>query len=273
MYAKGYPPFQKCVACIQNIKEGSVKVLVNKTSEILGDCYKCSLRVWWVTKWEQTGLSNGLTLTAEWDLWKEIALMKELSLLLVNSWCTTEWCGSAGSLLYRKGGDPQPWGCTPSVTNRARPDTAHSSGVLWGFSMGRGTGFLIPSPAWQKCPVASRFAKNVGVNQVRHNYWKRGAYQIQPQGAGLAILSWLLFWNHFSYGFLWFVGFFLFVISASVPIPLPWHETCQGHNFSPSPLQSVSLAPNFWSTAISTTWSILFSHFMGLFGLFLSQNT
>lgn len=168
---------------------------------------------------------------------------------------------TAGSLLYRKGGDPQPWGCTPSVTNRARPDTAHSSGVLWGFNMGRGTGFLILSPAWQKCPVASRFAKNVGVNQVRHNYWKRGAYQIQPQGAGLAILSWLLFWNHFSYGFLWFVGFFLFVISASVPIPLPWHETCQGHNFSPSPLQSVSLAPNFWSTAIYSPISWVYLDF------------
>lgn len=74
----------------------------------------------------------------------------------------------------------------------------------------------------------------------------------------------------FSYGFLWFI---IFSSLFYVPIPLPWHETCQGHSFSPSPLQSVSLSPNFWSTAISTTWSILFSHFMGLFGFFPSQIT
>lgn len=107
------------------------------------------------------GMSNGLTLTAERDLWKEIALVKESSLLLVNSWCATEWCGSQQADCSAGNGEILACGAAHLQWEEG-PDLDIGSGVLWELNMGRGTDFWIPLPVWQKCPVAPRFAKKSG---------------------------------------------------------------------------------------------------------------
>lgn len=55
------------------------------------------------------------------------------------------------------------WGCTPPVRDEPRADTAHRLWCPVGTQRGK-RNWLLNSiiPAWQKCPLAPRFAKEGG---------------------------------------------------------------------------------------------------------------
>lgn len=144
--------------------------------------------------------------------------------------------------------------------------------------MGRWTGFSATSSRWKKCHGTSRSARKVQAIQAGHNYWKTGAYQIQPQWAGNTILNWLNIWKHLFCGFLWLwlvVGFFWFFFCLSKsPSPFPGCDKHLWHSFTPGPLQHLSplhLTPEAWPLEPSKHRSIFFSHLIGLFRLFPFQ--
>lgn len=170
MFAEGVPTVSKCVACLQNIQERSVKVLVNRTCAILGGCYKCRLRVWWLLSGNKQGMSNGLTLPAERDLWKEIALVKGLFWFLLNYWCAPKCCGSqqAGCSAGR---DLLGLGLHTSIERRAQ--SWHCTQAL--VSCGNSTWQEELAPQFHysclaEMPSHPDLQKKVGVHQVTHNY-------------------------------------------------------------------------------------------------------
>lgn len=146
-------------------------------------------------------------------------------MLLVNSWsCYKVLWLTAGSLLCRRGGNLS-CGLPTFSESQASPALCSGSVVLRGFNRGKRNWLLNSITCTAEMPCGTQICRKGGSESGQAQLLEKRSL------SDSASVSWASYLESF---FLWLplVCGFSSVVSASVPVPLPGHETCLCPSFS-----------------------------------------